>query len=70
MGISFFWVANIKLQQMVTKTLQRPNGDKPVGIFRAYGEKPARTAPEVKSYKPLEHTNTAFEKKNTLFYLQ
>jgi hypothetical protein len=65
MGISFFRGANIKLQPMVTKTLQKPIIYKPAGFSRAVGEKQAQTTPEVKSYKPLEHTNRAFEKKNS-----
>ncbi len=49
---------------MVTKTLQKPIRYKPAGISGANGENSAQTTPEVKSYKPLEHTNYAFEKKN------
>jgi hypothetical protein len=61
-------VANIKLHQVVTKTVQKIKIQIPAGELQVFDEKGGQTCPEVKSYKTLEHINTMFEKKNNQFY--
>ena len=49
---------------MDTKTLQISKNSIPARFWRVWKKNRTQTASEVKSYKTLELTNEAFEKKN------
>ena len=55
---------------MDTKTLHFSKNSIPVRIDRVLKENLIQTTSEVKSYKTLELTNEAFEKKNIQLFLK
>ncbi len=67
---SIFRGANIKLHQVVTKTLKKLKSQPSIRIKDVIDGNASKTVSEVKSYKTLEHTNFMFEKKNNPIYLK
>ncbi len=53
---------------MVTKPYGRLENRTTVLFLKGLNKKKDQTGPEVKSYKPLEQTNSVFEKKNNQQY--